>query len=151
MVAALADQPQAPDTVDKLLQVYKGESCQQQRRFSSCKHLSLVSFVNSFQFFSTVKVRILVPLRNWYHCLSFSLRFAVFTDCGTFTLFCFLFSFFLFLSVCVCVCVHSHILEVLWFLSYELPGTRQNGVSPRPYRQDWQTHFLTEMIQRVCH
>ena len=43
------DQPQAPGTMDKLLPVYKVESCQQQRRFSSCKHLSLVSFVNSFQ------------------------------------------------------------------------------------------------------
>ena len=41
------DQPQAPDTVEKLLQAYKVESCQQQRRFSSCKHLSLVSLVNS--------------------------------------------------------------------------------------------------------
>ena len=49
MEVARVDQPQAPDTVEKLLQVYKVESCQQQRRFSSCKHLSLVSFVNSFQ------------------------------------------------------------------------------------------------------
>ena len=43
----LTMQPQAPYTVEKLLQVYKVESCQQQRRFSSCKHLSLVSLVNS--------------------------------------------------------------------------------------------------------
>ena len=47
------DQPQAPDTVENLLQVYKVESCQQQRRLSFCKHLSLVSFVNSFQFFDS--------------------------------------------------------------------------------------------------
>ena len=33
---------------------YRVESCQQQRRFSSCKHLSLVSFVqNSFKFFDS--------------------------------------------------------------------------------------------------
>ena len=49
----LTMQPQAPDTVEKLLQVYEAESCPQQTRFSSCKHLSLVSFVNSFQFFDS--------------------------------------------------------------------------------------------------
>ena len=54
------DQPQAPDTVDKLLQVYKVESCQQQRRFSSCKHLSLVCELVSV---STVKVRV----KFWHH------------------------------------------------------------------------------------
>ena len=44
------DQPQAPYPVEKLLLVYNVESCQQKRRFSSCKHLSLVSFVNSSVF-----------------------------------------------------------------------------------------------------
>ena len=52
------DQPQAPDTVEKLLQAYKVESCQQQRRFSSCKHLSLVSLLNSSVF---LQVRVLTP------------------------------------------------------------------------------------------
>ena len=62
MKAARVDQPQAPDPLDKLLQIYQVESCQQQSRFSSCKHLSLVSFVNSFQ--RTVKVRVMAPLNQ---------------------------------------------------------------------------------------
>ena len=45
------DQSTAPDTVQKLLRVYKVERSQQQKRFTSCKHLSLaLSLVNSFQF-----------------------------------------------------------------------------------------------------
>ena len=69
------DQPQAPDTVEKMLRVYKVESCQQQRRFSSCKHLSLVCELVSV---STVKVRVLAPL-NRTACLFLSLQFSLIT------------------------------------------------------------------------
>ena len=74
--AARVDQPQAPDTVEKMLRVYKVESCQQQRRFSSCKHLSLVCEL--FFSFSTVKVRVLTPL-NRTACLFLSLQFSLIT------------------------------------------------------------------------
>ena len=68
------DQPQVPDTVEKLLQVYKVESCQQQRRFSSCKHLSLVSFVNSFSVFRQLRSEF------WHHCLFLSLQFTLIVE-----------------------------------------------------------------------
>ena len=45
MEVARVDQPQVPDNVEKSLQVYKVESCQHQRRLSSCKHLSPASFI----------------------------------------------------------------------------------------------------------
>ena len=68
------DQPQAPGTVETLLQVYKMESCQQQRRFSSCKHLSLVCEL--FFSFSTGKVRVLAPLKITA-CLFLTLLFSL--------------------------------------------------------------------------
>ena len=69
------DKPQAPGTVEKLLQVYKVESCQHQRRFSSFKHLSLVCKLFSF---STGKVRVLAPL-NITACLFLALLFSLIT------------------------------------------------------------------------
>ena len=75
MELARVDQPQVPDTVEKLLQVYKVESCQQQRRFSSCKHLSLVSFVNSvFSVFRQLRSEF------WHHCLFLSLQFTLIVE-----------------------------------------------------------------------
>ena len=72
----------------KLLQVYKVESCQQQRRFSSCKHLSLFFlfvcvcvcvFCELFSVFDS-RVRVLVPL-NRTACLFLSFAVSV-TDCA---------------------------------------------------------------------
>ena len=70
------DQPQAPGTVEKLLQVYKVESCQQQRRFRSCKHLSLLFRLWTLFSFSTVKVRVMASL-NRIACLFLSLQFSL--------------------------------------------------------------------------
>ena len=68
------DQPQAPDTVEKIVTGIQ-KSCQQQRRFSSCKHLSLVCELFSF---STVKVRVQAPL-TITACLFLSLQFLLIT------------------------------------------------------------------------
>ena len=72
MALPRVDQPQAPDTVDKLWQVYKVESCQQQRRFSSCKHLSLVSFCELFSVFRQLRSEFC------HHWIELLVRFSLF-------------------------------------------------------------------------
>ena len=67
--------------MEKVLHVYKVESCQQQRRFSFCKYLSLVSFVNSFQFFHRQGHRVIVaPLKRTVCLLSALPQFSLIVE-----------------------------------------------------------------------
>ena len=83
------DQPQVPDAVDKLLQLYKEWKVVNSKK-GSVKFLQapVASFVCELftVFRQSVKVmRVLTPLTDSIEqCLSFSLSVTVFTDCGTF-------------------------------------------------------------------